>query len=358
MKEFTNAKILALFLALILVIASGCSSSSSNEETGNTGSSSDDSGSNEETFTITLAHSGPSEGTGIQEALLKLKNEIEEKSDGRIKFELYPNGQLGGEREVLEGVQNGNITATFTTTGVAGNFVPEMEIFDIPFVLESKEQARHAIREGGPVLEKLGPKFEEKGLKLLGFGDEGFRVLSTKDLPVKSVEDLKGLKVRTQESSNHIDAWNALETNPTPIPFPELYTALQQGTVDAQETPFEIIAMSKLYEVQKYAIDMKMVYQYFPIMMNLEFYQSLPDDLKAIVDDCFSEALQNAIAFTDERDEEYVKTLEDNGVEVSEITGEGLKPFREKAQPIVLKNVREKIGDELVDLYLEEASSK
>ncbi|MEB1807474.1 MAG: TRAP transporter substrate-binding protein [Bacillaceae bacterium] len=354
MKRF-NKTTLVMFITIIFLIMAACSSneSSGNNDTGE--GNSNGNSSNGETYTITMAHVA-SEAIGLHQAFLKFKEEVEEQSEGRLKVEIYPNAQLGGEREILEGVQNGDITATITSTGVGANFVPEVAVFDIPYLFTSKEHARHVFRTDGPLFEKIAPYYEEKGFKLMSFTDQGFRILSTNGVQVTSVEDVKGLRIRTLENSNHIEAWRALGANPTPIPFNEVYTSLQQGTVDAQENPYELTVLMKFHEAQEHVTNIKSIFQSLQAVINKDFYDSLPDDLRALVDEGFASAVQFGTDFLDEKDAEYIQVLKDTGLTVNEISDDELEKFREKTSPVI-ETIRGQVGDELVDLMISEAEN-
>ena len=219
------------FLALVLV---GCSntSASTNEM---------------ETYTIIAAHS-TAETTSFNEIFQYFKTEIEAKSEGRIKVEIYPSAQLGADRELIEGVQLGDVTMSLHSTAPAVNFVDDVAVFDIPFLFPDKETARATMHVDSPFFEQLAQSQEEKGFKLLGLHDQGFRQLTTNGVKVESPSDLKGVRLRTMENPYHMETWRTLGANPTPLPFNEVYTALQQGTVDGQENPFELIISQRFYE--------------------------------------------------------------------------------------------------------------
>lgn len=188
-------------------------------------------------YKIVISHP-TAEKTSIDEGAKKFKELVEQKTNGKIKVEVYPNAQLGADREAIEGVQVGNITMTICSTAPQANFVKSLALFDTPFVFESKDVARKVF--DGSFKEVIGKEYEKAGFKLLGFSDQGFREL-TLNKPVQTPDDLKGIKIRTMENPYHMAVWKALGANPTPIAFNEVYTALQQKTVDGQENPYELI---------------------------------------------------------------------------------------------------------------------
>ncbi|MCG0278170.1 MAG: TRAP transporter substrate-binding protein [Thermanaeromonas sp.] len=199
---------------------------------------------------------------------------IKERTSGRIQITVYPDGQLGkGERELLEALQQGTIDIYVGSTGPIGGFSPSMLIVDIPFLFRDYEHVDKVL--DGPIGRQLLDDLEKANLKGLAFWENGFRNLTNSKRPVRTPEDAKGLKIRTMENPVHITAWKALGVNPTPMPWAEVYGALQQRVVDGQENPLPVILDSKLYEVQKYLAMTQHVYSPAPIIMSLKTWQSL-----------------------------------------------------------------------------------
>lgn len=157
---------------------------------------------------------------------------VEEKSKGKIKITVYSSGQLGGDREICESVQNGDIAFVVQNTAPQVNFVPELAVFDLPNLFPNTEVARKVL--DGPFFDTIAEKYEESNIKLLAYADQGFRVMTT-NKKIETIEDFKGQKIRTMENPYHLAYWEALGANPTPMAFAEVYLGLQQGTIDAQE---------------------------------------------------------------------------------------------------------------------------
>lgn len=175
---------------------------------------------------------------------------VEKASGGRYKFKHFAASALGGEHELLEGLTLGSLDAVILSTGSLGSFVPEIGVADIPFLFRDTRHARTVL--DGPIGEELLAKFAPRGLQALAWGEQGFRHLTNNRLPVKSPEDFKGLKIRAMENQVHIAAFRALGALPTPMAWPEVVTALQQGTIDGQENPISVIVSAKLAQTQKY----------------------------------------------------------------------------------------------------------
>jgi tripartite ATP-independent transporter DctP family solute receptor len=176
--------------------------------------------------------------------------DIEKGTQGRYKCQHFPSSALGGEREMIEAVQLGTLDLVNTSTGPLGNFVPEVKIVDIPFLFRDYDHARKVM--DGPIGQDLLKNMQAKGLIGLAWAENGFRHMTNSKRPIRSAEDAKGLKMRTMENKVHMDGYKTFGILPTPMPFPELFTALQQGTVDGQENPIPVILASKFSQVQKH----------------------------------------------------------------------------------------------------------
>ena len=179
-----------------------------------------------------------------------LCNEIEKGTQGRYKCQHFPSSALGGEREMIEAVQLGTLDIVNTSTGPVGNFVPEVKIVDIPFLFRDYDHARRYL--DGPAGQEMLTKFPAKGLVALGWTENGFRHMTNSKHPIVKPEDASGLKMRTMENKVHMEGYRAFGIQPTPMAFPEVFGALQQGTVDGQENPIPVILSSKFSQVQKY----------------------------------------------------------------------------------------------------------
>ncbi len=179
-----------------------------------------------------------------------LCDEIEKGTQGRYKCQQFPSGSLGGEREMIEAVQLGTLDIVNTSTGPVGNFVPEVKIVDIPFLFRDYDHARHYL--DSPAGQELLTKFPSKGLIALAWTENGFRHMTNSKRPIVKPADASGLKMRTMENKVHMDGYRTFGIQPTPMAFPEVFGALQQGTVDGQENPIPVILASKFSQVQKH----------------------------------------------------------------------------------------------------------
>jgi len=201
--------------------------------------------------------------------------EVEQRTQGRYKIQTFYNGALGGERESIESVQLGTQELAFSSSGPVPNFVPEARILDVPFLFRDKAHARAVL--DGPIGQELLTKFEPKGFKALVWAENGVRHMTNNKREVRTPADLKGLKLRTMENPVHIAAYKALGIITTPMAFPELFTALQQGTVDGQENPLSVIVSAKFDQVQKHLSLTGHVYSPCIMVMNKAAYDKLSD---------------------------------------------------------------------------------
>ena len=240
--------------------------------------------------------------------------EVEKRTAGRYKVQTFYNGALGGERESIEAVQLGTQELAFSSTGPVPNFVPETKILDVPFLFRDKAHARAVL--DGPIGQDLLAKFDAKGFKALAWAENGFRHMTNSKRDVKAPEDLKGLKMRTMENPVHIAAYKGLGIITTPMAFPEVFTALQQGTVDGQENPLPVIMSAKFSQVQKHLSLTGHVYSPCIFVMNKASF----DKLSAADKTAFLEAAKVAVKANrdrvDQDDANGVKELRAQGMTV------------------------------------------
>jgi tripartite ATP-independent transporter DctP family solute receptor len=207
-----------------------------------------------------------------------MAEELARLSNGTFTIEQFPANALGGEREMVEGAQLGTVDLVITSTGPVGNFVPDTLITDIPFLFKNYEHA-HAVLDG-PIGQNILDQFPKHGLIALAWGENGFRNLTNNRRAVKSPADAEGLKIRTMENRVHMTAFKTIGVLPTPMAFPELFTALQQGTVDGQENPIGVILSAKFSQVQKYLSLTNHVYSPALIIASPSVWDGLSEEEK------------------------------------------------------------------------------
>lgn len=270
---------------------------------------------------VTISHSSPA-NSHFGVATIAFKNFIEARSNGRFQVTVQ---RIDNERESIESVQLGSQEFYFSSTGPAGNFVPEVRVFDIPFLFRDYAHARGALDSaiGKAVL----ARFEARGLIGMGFGENGFRHLTTSTREVKTPADARGLKIRTMENQVHMQAWSAAGVLPTPMAFSELPPALQQGVVDGQENPIPVILSNNFNQLQKYLFLTGHVYSAGIFLGNPAFVKSLNAADRALFDEGVREAIKvnRDKVESDERD--GVAELRRRGMDVREMPNR--EAFRE-----------------------------
>ena len=175
---------------------------------------------------------------------------VADKTGGEIDVQVFPAGQLGSERDMVEGLQLGSLEMTLTSTGPMGNFFPQVKLFNLPFLFKDRESCYKVL--DGEIGQQISGLFIKKGIRSLGWFENGFRNITNSRQAINTPEDMKGLKIRVMEDDVFILTMKALGASPLPMAFGELYTALEQKAVDAQENPLAVIHSSRLFEVQKY----------------------------------------------------------------------------------------------------------
>jgi tripartite ATP-independent transporter DctP family solute receptor len=242
--------------------------------------------------------------------------EIESRTGGRYKIQNFYASALGAERESVEGVQLGTIDLTMTSTGPIPNFVPEVAILDIPFLFRDKPHAQAVL--DGPIGQEMLTKFDAKGFKALAWAENGFRHMTNSKHPVNSPADLKGLKLRTMENPIHIAAYKGFGLIPTPMAISEVFTALQQGTVDGQENPISSIQGQKFDQVQKHLSLTGHVYSPAIFLMNRAQFDKLSAADKQAFLDAAKEAVKVNRARVEDDDQKGVAYFRSKGMEVVE----------------------------------------
>lgn len=336
-------KLTGLLLLLLVLILAACGRPDG-------GGSSGEEGGDGEKFTIRIAHLVPEEQSS-HVAALDFKEKLESESDGRITVELYPNGQLyGSDREAIEAVQLGNVEMTIPAVAAMASFNEKFQVFDLPFLFNNNEAAYKAL--DGDLGQELMADLENNDLKGLVFGENGFRHVSNNEGPIESPADMEGLKMRTLESPLHTDTFNAFGANASPFAFGELYTALQQGTYDAMDCPISLYYTNKFYEVQDYLTLTGHVYAATALLMNNDYYNGLPEDLQELLTEASEEFRDQQRELAQQQDTEFMEKLEEEGMQINDLTDEQRDAFREAAAPVYEK-YEGQIGADLIDRALE-----
>lgn len=259
----------------------------------------------------------------------QFKKLVEERSNKEIIVNIFPQSQLGNERDSIEGVRMGTIEmTTIAAAGALPSFVPEAAVLGVPYVLQSRKQA-YAVLDG-EFGEELNQVIAGKGLINLGFWEVGFRHFTNNTRPVKVPADMKGLKVRVQESKGWMELIKTLGGIPTPISFGELYSALQQKVVDGQENPIATIYSMRYYEVQKYLTLDGHTYEATAVLVNPKWFNGLSETHQKLIREASAEAGNFQREKLTQLDQERLDVIMKAGVQVEE--NPDLNAFAEATQ--------------------------
>jgi len=255
--------------------------------------------------------------------------EIEKGTQGRYKCQHFANSALGGEREQIEAIQLGTQDLVNTSTGPVGNFVPEVKIVDIPFLFRDYDHARKVM--DGPIGQDILTKFPSKGIIALAWTENGFRHMTNSKRDIVKPTDAAGLKMRTMENKVHMDGYRTFGILPTPMAFPELFGALQQGTVDGQENPIPVILSSKFSQVQKHLSMTGHVYSPAILLLSTKVWDKLSEaDKKAFVAAAQKGAAAQRKKVNDDEANGIAQLKKDGMQVVEKVDGES---FRKAVQP-------------------------
>lgn len=278
-------------------------------------------------ITLRAGHSA-NQNEPYHKGLERFAEIVSEKTDGRVAIEIFPNNQLGDEKEMIEGLMLGTLDITVPSNGVVTNFVPELSVFDLPFLFDDRAHMYRVM--DGEVGETLSQEMRESGFRLLGFYEAGIRHIVTKE-PIESIDDLQGDKIRTMGVPAHVASFNAFGANATPLPYSELYSALQSGVVDGAEAAYTNYHSKRFYEVAPFLAEVGWTALVADLIMSEERFQSLPEDVQAVLLEAGRESAQV------ERDVYAVSDAELKGMVEAEgvrITYPDAEPFRKRAAPV------------------------
>ncbi len=291
---------------------------------------------------IRLAHV-VNEEDSFHIAAMKFQEIVEERTNGEISISIYPNAQLGDERNLLEGMRMGTVDMGVITNGPVANFVEEIAVFELPFLFPNREAAYGIL--DGPIGSELLDNLERVNLKGLAYAERGFRNLTNSRRPVHTPDDVSGLKIRVMENPVYIDTFRALGANAVPMAWTEALTAMRQGTIDGQENPVNVIHAFKLDEQQEYLSMTRHTYAPAIFVMGQMNWQGLSPEQQEIFVEAAREASEHARRVNFEMEEEQLQELKERGMQV--IEEPDLEAFRS-----AVHSVYDKYGDDF-GKYLE-----
>ena len=288
-----------------------------------------------QTRTIKFANQN-AKGHPIVLGMEKFAELVEKNSGGKLKVQVFPGGALGSDQANVSALQGGTLEMAAMNSGIFANLVKEFAIYDFPFLFGNAKEADAVV--DGPFGQGLHRKLEDKGLVGLAYYELGFRELTHSKRPIKTVDDIAGLKLRVIPNPINVDWVKALGANPTPLPFPELYAALEQGAVDGQENPVATIKGAKLYEVQKYLALTNHQYNPQSVVVSKKFWDSLSPADRMILQEAATESAVYQRTQSRAQLQAGLDDLRKAGMQVTELPPAEIAKLREKMKPVIEKH--------------------
>ena len=273
-------------------------------------------------------------GHPVTEGGQKFADLVSQKSGGKMQVKLFPGGVLGGDVQVLSAVQGGTIDMTSMNSGILQGQVKEFAIVDFPFLFNDAKEADAVL--DGSIGKALADKLPEKGLVHLAYFDLGFRNITNSRRAIKTADDIAGLKIRVIQSPIYIDTFAALGANPVPMPFPEVYPALEQKTIDGQENPFTVIEANKFQEVQKYLVGSRHIYNPQTMMISKKTWDRLNKEEQAVLMSAAKEAQAYQRKVSRDAQDVALGNLKQK-MEYTELSPTELAKVRTKLKPVIDK---------------------
>ncbi len=277
---------------------------------------------------------------------------LERETGGKITLQIFPDGQLGGEREMFEAVQSGSLDIGLVSSVVYGSFEPKLTVIDIPYLVSTFEEAETLM--DSEVGDKMNEALEAIGIHNLGWGHNDFRIITNNSKAIKEPADLKGIKMRVPESKVLTDWFKSEGALSTVMQFPDIYTALQQGVIDGQDNGPILSYAAKFFEHQKYVTVSN--HQYSPVgfLMNSSKWASYSNEAKAVIEKAAAEAVKAERQAIRDFNETAINEMDEAGLEVHYLTDEEKDTFK-KSTASFIDQIRASAGDELVDLAIKTA---
>lgn len=338
-------KVLALILACLMALSlaacggktQGGTSGAANGTAGTSDAGASDSKGTDaasepsgEKLVLRLGHVVADESS-LDQGMDALAELIKERSNGLIEVELYPNSTLGDNTALAEQLQFGSLEMAVPSIAAVSGFSRATAIFDMPFLFKNNAAAEEAL--DGELGDHVAAALEESGFHVLGYFTQGLRHL-TCNVEARNPSDMKGVKIRTMDSKYHMMCWNSYGASATPMAFSEVYTALQQHTIDAEENPYTNIVTSRFYEVQKYVVETGHIYDVCPLLFSKVLWDKLTPEQQTLIQECVEEALpiERQIVETNTETERGIVT-ESGNTEIIELTDAERQAFRDAASP-------------------------
>jgi tripartite ATP-independent transporter DctP family solute receptor len=303
-----------------------------------------------QTRTIKFANQN-AKGHPIVSGMERFAELVDKRSNGKLKVQVFPGGALGSDQANVSALQGGTLEMAAMNSGIFANLVKDFAIYDFPFLFGNPREADAVV--DGPFGQGLHKKLEEKGLVGLAYYELGFREITNSKRPINKVEDIAGLKLRVIPNPINVDWVRALGANPTPLPFPELYAALEQGAVDGQENPVATIKGAKLFEVQKYMTLTNHQYNPQSVIVSKKFWDTLSPADRKILQDAAVESAGYQRTQSRAQLQSGMEDLKKAGMQVNELPAAEVAKLREKMKPVIAKHAAT-VGESTVSAMMAE----
>ena len=292
---------------------------------------------------------GSSHGLGIS----KFKELIEKETNGRIKMQLFPDGQMGNDQSMMDSLKMGTLDMMVTSSAPIANTTKTFLVFDLPFLFTSEKVADTVL--DGPAGQEILDTLKGTGLVGLVFWENGFRNITNSKKPINTPDDLKGLKIRTMQNPIHLDSFKTWGANPVPLPFNEVFTALEQKVIDGQENPNTLIYDAGFYEAQKYLTITQHFYTPFVLMIGQKTWDKLSANDQKLIQKIALETRDYERKVNRENNAKYLDLMKKKGIAINEVSPQDLEKFRASAKDIYAKFAND-IGKERLDRVLAEVA--
>lgn len=300
--------------------------------------------------TIKFATQNP-KGHPVMLGMERFAELVNTRSGGKLKVNLFPSGTLGNDQANVSALQGGTLEMVSLNSGILASQAKEFAIFDFPFMFANFKEADAVV--DGPFGKRMHGRLEEKGLIGLAYFELGFRNITNSKRPLNRVEDIAGLKLRVIPNPINVDWVRALDANPTPLPFPEVYAALEQKAIDGQENPITVINANKFFEVQKFAAITNHQYNPQSVLMSKRFWDTLSAAEKKIIEDAALESAPYQREQARGQVADALANMKKNGMQVSEFAPAEIVKFAEKMRPVIAKHAAN-VGEATVTELLAE----
>ncbi|MEP6588398.1 MAG: TRAP transporter substrate-binding protein [Polaromonas sp.] len=305
--------------------------------------------------TLKFATQNP-KGHPIVIGMEKFAEVVKAKSGGKIKVNLFPGGVLGGDAPNVSALQGGTLEMVSINSGILASQVKEFAIYDFPFLFANSKEADAVV--DGPFGKKMHDKLQEKGMVGLSYYELGFRNMTNSKRPINKVEDFAGLKIRVIPNPINLDWVKALDANPTPMAFPEVYGAMEAKAIDGHENPFTVIHANKINEVQKYLTITNHVYNPQSVIISKKFWDTLSVSEKKIISDAAVESTKVQRQAARDASGTALEVLKKSGMQVTELPPAERDKLREKMRPVIAKYAVTVGQDTVKDLQDELAKAR